>query len=85
MLRYPGVNVQLEATIGGWVVAEGIDVAIACARRRLTIAIWDAGTGDRGQRRSPAGLYWWRMGRPQAHPQLSTWPGWFDAGKHQRD
>lgn len=86
MLRYPGVNVQLEATNRRVdVVGEGIDVAIRVRPRPfddsdLVMRV----LADRGQRlvASPACIA--RMGRPQAPSQLSTWPGLsLDAGKHQ--
>ena len=86
MLRYPGVNVQLEATNRRVdVVSEGIDVAIRVRPRPfddsdLVMRV----LADRGQRlvASPACIA--RMGRPQAPSQLSTWPGLsLDAGKHQ--
>ena len=87
MLRYPGVNVQLEATNRRVdVVGEGIDVAIRVRPRPfddsdLVMRV----LADRGQRlvASPACIA--RMGRPQAPSQLSTWPGLsLDAGKHQQ-
>ncbi|HAT1576844.1 TPA: LysR family transcriptional regulator [Raoultella ornithinolytica] len=86
MLRYPGVNVQLEATNRRVdVVGEGIDVAIRVRPRPfddsdLVMRV----LADRGQRlvASPACIA--RMGRPQAPSQLSTWPGLsLDAGMHQ--
>ncbi|HDX8333069.1 TPA: LysR family transcriptional regulator [Raoultella ornithinolytica CD1_MRS_4] len=86
MLRYPGVNVQLEATNRRVdVVGEGIDVAIRVRPRPfddsdLVMRV----LADRGQRlvASPACIA--RMGRPQAPSQLSTWPGLsLDAGKHR--
>lgn len=86
MLRYPGVNVQLEATNRRVdVVGEGIDVAIRVRPRPfddsdLVMRV----LADRGQRlvASPACIA--LMGRPQAPSQLSTWPGLsLDAGKHQ--
>ncbi len=87
MVRYPGVNVQLEATNRRVdVVAEGIDVAIRVRPRPfedsdLVMRV----LADRGHRLVASPELVSRMGKPQAPATLSGWPGLSPgAGKQHR-
>jgi DNA-binding transcriptional LysR family regulator len=86
MVRYPGVNVQLEATNRRVdVVAEGVDVAIRVRPRPfedsdLVMRV----LADRGHRLVASPTLVQRMGTPGAPAALSEWPGLSSgAGKHQ--
>lgn len=87
MVRYPGVNVQLEATNRRVdVVAEGIDVAIRVRPRPfedsdLVMRV----LADRGHRLVASPELVARMGKPLAPASLSSWPGLSPgAGKQHR-
>lgn len=77
MVRYPGVNVQLEATNRRVdVVAEGVDVAIRVRPRPfedsdLVMRV----LADRGHRLVASPELVARMGKPRAPASLSSWPG----------
>ena len=86
MLRYPGVNVLLEATNRRVdVVGEGVDVAIRVRPRPfddsdLVMRV----LADRGHRLVASPSLIARMGRPQVPSELSAWPGLsLGAGRHQ--
>lgn len=86
MLRYPSVNILLEATNRRVdVVGEGIDVAIRVRPRPfddsdLVMRV----LADRGHRLFASPALVARMGQPQTPSELSEWPGLsLDAGKHQ--
>ncbi|MFY2735684.1 LysR family transcriptional regulator [Pseudocitrobacter faecalis] len=87
MVRYPGINVQLEATNRRVdVVAEGVDVAIRVRPRPfedsdLVMRV----LADRGHRLVASPELVARMGKPQAPATLSGWPGLsLGAGKQHR-
>lgn len=87
MVRYPGINVQLEATNRRVdVVAEGVDVAIRVRPRPfedsdLVMRV----LADRGHRLVASPELVARMGNPQAPATLSGWPGLsLGAGKQHR-
>lgn len=87
MVRYPGVNVQLEATNRRVdVVAEGIDIAIRVRPRPfedsdLVMRV----LADRGHRLVASPELVARMGKPLAPASLSSWPGLSPgAGKQHR-
>lgn len=87
MVRYPGVNVQLEATNRRVdVVAEGVDVAIRVRPRPfedsdLVMRV----LADRGHRLVASPELVARMGKPLAPASLSSWPGLSPgAGKQHR-
>ena len=87
MVRYPGVNVQLEATNRRVdVVAEGVDVAIRVRPRPfedsdLVMRV----LADRGHRLVASPELVARMGKPLTPATLSGWPGLSPgAGKQHR-
>lgn len=87
MVRYPGINVQLEATNRRVdVVAEGIDIAIRVRPRPfedsdLVMRV----LADRGHRLVASPELVARMGKPLAPATLSGWPGLsLGAGKQHR-
>lgn len=85
MVRYPGVNVQLEATNRRVdVVAEGVDVAIRVRPRPfedsdLVMRV----LADRGHRLVASPELVARMGKPLAPAALSEWPGLSPGGGKQ--
>ena len=87
MVRFPGVNVQLEATNRRVdVVAEGVDVAIRVRPRPfedsdLVMRV----LADRGHRLVASPELVARMGKPLAPASLGSWPGLSPgAGKQHR-
>lgn len=86
MVRYPGVNLQLEATNRRVdVVGEGVDVAIRVRPRPIEDSdLVMRVLADRGHRLVASPGLVERQGQPRVPSELSDWPGLsLGAGKHQ--
>jgi DNA-binding transcriptional LysR family regulator len=77
MVRYPGVNLQLEATNRRVdVVGEGVDVAIRVRPRPIEDSdLVMRVLADRGHRLVASPRLVERQGQPQVPSALSDWPG----------
>lgn len=86
LLRYPSVNLQLEATNRRVdVVAEGVDVAIRVRPRPIEDSdLVMRVLADRGHRLVASPKLVARLGDPQMPSELSEWPGLsMGAGNHR--